>query len=192
MNLNSIVQQVEATQQQQAAAKAKTMNANTAQSAASSATNGSSTSNSTTNSATITANDFLTLLVSELQNQDPTANTDPNQYVNQLVNVNSLQQLISINQEVGSLSPSTPSSSGSNPSAGVHAAGATANSSSAQPTPAKTSTASALASYAAALQPGTPSALVAGHASNTPQSIPQAAATQQVPTSWWPGAGSTQ
>lgn len=192
MNLNSIVQQVEAAQQQQAAGKAKTMNANTAQSAASSATNGSSTSNSTTNSATITANDFLTLLVSELQNQDPTANTDPNQYVNQLVNVNSLQQLISINQEVGSLSPSTPSSSGSNPSAGAQAAGATANSLSAQPTPAKTSAASALASYAAALQPGTPSALVAGHASGTPHSIPQAAATQPVPTSWWPGAGSTQ
>lgn len=50
------------------------------------------------NSATITANDFLTLLVTELKNQDPTANTDPNAYVNQLVQVNSLQQLIQINQ----------------------------------------------------------------------------------------------
>jgi flagellar basal-body rod modification protein FlgD len=47
---------------------------------------------------TITANDFLTLLVTELKNQDPTANTDPNEYVNQLVQVNSLQQLIQINQ----------------------------------------------------------------------------------------------
>ena len=46
----------------------------------------------------ITANDFLTLLVTEMKNQDPTANTDPNQYINQLVNVNSLQQLISINE----------------------------------------------------------------------------------------------
>jgi flagellar basal-body rod modification protein FlgD len=55
-----------------------------------------STSNAT--AATISANDFLTLLVTELRNQDPTANTDPNEYVNQLVQVNSLEQLISINQ----------------------------------------------------------------------------------------------
>jgi len=49
-------------------------------------------------STTITANDFLTLLVTEMKNQDPTATTDPNEYVNQLVQVNSLQQLISINE----------------------------------------------------------------------------------------------
>ncbi len=33
-----------------------------------------------------------------MQNQDPTADTDPNEYINQLVQVNSLEQLISINQ----------------------------------------------------------------------------------------------
>lgn len=49
-------------------------------------------------SGTISANDFLTLLVTEMQNQDPTADTDPNEYINQLVQVNSLEQLISINQ----------------------------------------------------------------------------------------------
>lgn len=66
-------------------------------------------SNSDTNSTTtkssasgITANDFLTLLVTEMKNQDPTANNDPNQYINQLVNVNSLQQLISINETLTS------------------------------------------------------------------------------------------
>jgi flagellar basal-body rod modification protein FlgD len=48
--------------------------------------------------ASVTANDFLTLLVTELKNQDPTANTDPNEYINQLVQVNSLAQLVSINQ----------------------------------------------------------------------------------------------
>ncbi len=53
--------------------------------------------------STITANDFLTLLGSELKNQDPTAPTDPNAYIDQLVQVNSLQQLISINQGIGSL-----------------------------------------------------------------------------------------
>lgn len=53
---------------------------------------------SKTSAAGITANDFLTLLVTEMKNQDPTANTDPNEYINQLVNVNSLQQLISMNE----------------------------------------------------------------------------------------------
>jgi flagellar basal-body rod modification protein FlgD len=58
------------------------------------ATSGSSAADS----ASISANDFLTLLVTEMQNQDPTAATDPNEYINQLVQVNSLEQLISINQ----------------------------------------------------------------------------------------------
>ena len=55
-------------------------------------------SGSSEQAAGITANDFLTLLVTEMKNQDPTAQTDPNEYVNQLVQVNSLQQLISINE----------------------------------------------------------------------------------------------
>ncbi|HTH52944.1 MAG TPA: flagellar hook capping FlgD N-terminal domain-containing protein [Edaphobacter sp.] len=55
-------------------------------------------SSSTTDNSTITANDFLTLLVTELKNQDPTQPTDPNAYIQQLVGVNSLQQLISMNQ----------------------------------------------------------------------------------------------
>lgn len=55
-------------------------------------------SSSSGSSASIAANDFLTLLVTEMKNQDPTASTDPNEYVNQLVQVNSLQQLISINE----------------------------------------------------------------------------------------------
>ena len=64
-------------------------------------------------SSTISANDFLTLLVTEMQNQDPTADTDPNEYINQLVQVNSLEQLININQtlttDLGG-APSTTSS----------------------------------------------------------------------------------
>src|SRR5216683_3790557 len=54
-------------------------------------------------SSDITSNDFLTLLVSELKNQDPTQPTDPNQYITQLAQVNSLEQLISINQGIGTL-----------------------------------------------------------------------------------------
>jgi flagellar basal-body rod modification protein FlgD len=60
----------------------------------------SSSSSSSTSSSDITSNDFLTLLVTELQNQDPTQPTDPNTYIQQLVGVNSLQQLISINQDL--------------------------------------------------------------------------------------------
>ena len=81
--------------------------------AASSSTDGTDNSSSQDNSM-ITANDFLTLLVTELKNQDPTANTDPNAYVDQLVQVNSLQQLIQINQNtVATTSSSTPPTSGS-------------------------------------------------------------------------------
>ena len=63
-------------------------------------------------STVINSNDFLTLLVAEMKNQDPTQPTDPNQYIQQLVGVNSLQQLISINSELGrSTSATGPSSS---------------------------------------------------------------------------------
>ena len=71
------------------------------------------TDSSSQDNSLITANDFLTLLVTELKNQDPTANTDPNAYVDQLVQVNSLQQLIQINQNtVAPTSSSTPPTSG--------------------------------------------------------------------------------
>jgi flagellar basal-body rod modification protein FlgD len=60
----------------------------------------SSSAGATATASTISANDFLTLLVTEMKNQDPTANTDPNEYINQLVQVNSLEQLIDINQNL--------------------------------------------------------------------------------------------
>jgi flagellar basal-body rod modification protein FlgD len=72
----------------------------------------SSSSSSSTSTATITANDFLQLLVTELQNQDPTADTDPNEYVDQLVQVNSLQQLIQMNQTLDGGPTLTGASSG--------------------------------------------------------------------------------
>jgi flagellar basal-body rod modification protein FlgD len=69
------------------------------------------------NAASVSANDFLTLLVTEMKNQDPTANTDPNEYINQLVQVNSLEQLISINQNLSTAleTSATGSSQASNP-----------------------------------------------------------------------------
>jgi flagellar basal-body rod modification protein FlgD len=77
---------------------------------ATAADSNSGSSSGSQDDGTITANDFLTLLVTELKNQDPTANTDPNAYVDQLVQVNSLQQLIQINQNTTSTTGSAPSS----------------------------------------------------------------------------------
>lgn len=57
-------------------------------------------SSSSTSTSTISASDFMTLLVTEMKNQDPTQPTDPTQYVQQLVGVNSLEQLIDINKGV--------------------------------------------------------------------------------------------
>jgi flagellar basal-body rod modification protein FlgD len=67
--------------------------------------------------STVSANDFLTLLVTEMKNQDPTANTDPNEYINQLVQVNSLEQLISINQNLSTALGDSGSASGKSISA---------------------------------------------------------------------------
>jgi flagellar basal-body rod modification protein FlgD len=80
-----------------------------ARSSAAAGSAASSSSSSTSDSNDITSNDFLTLLVTEMQNQDPTQPTDPNAYIQQLVGVNSLQQLISINQELGTATGSTSS-----------------------------------------------------------------------------------
>lgn len=81
-----------------------------------SGTSGANSSSSTGAGASqITSNDFLTLLVSELKNQDPTQPTDPNAYIQQLVGVNSLQQLIQINQEVATIEPAANAAA---PSAG--------------------------------------------------------------------------
>jgi len=80
--------------------------------AASGAADSSTDGSSDSSSATISANDFLSLLVTEMQNQDPTADTDPNEYINQLVQVNSLEQLIDINQNLSTALGSAGGTSG--------------------------------------------------------------------------------
>lgn len=66
---------------------------------------------SATDSSTISSSDFLTLLVTQLKNQDPTQPSDPTAYVSQLVGVNSLQQLIDMNKQLTSLGGSTTGTS---------------------------------------------------------------------------------
>ena len=51
---------------------------------------------------------FLTLLVQELQNQDPTAPLDSTQMVGQMISLNQLDQLASINQVVTNALGSSP------------------------------------------------------------------------------------
>jgi flagellar basal-body rod modification protein FlgD len=63
---------------------------------------------------------FLSLLAQELQNQDPTAPVDPTAMVGQMISLNQLEQLISINQYI-----SGSSTTGST-TAATQAAGSTA------------------------------------------------------------------
>jgi flagellar basal-body rod modification protein FlgD len=66
---------------------------------------------SAADSSMISSTDFLTLLVTQLKNQDPTQPSDPTAYVSQLVGVNSLQQLIDVNKQLSSLGGSTTGTS---------------------------------------------------------------------------------
>ncbi|MGH9412367.1 MAG: flagellar hook capping FlgD N-terminal domain-containing protein [Terriglobales bacterium] len=79
--------------------------------AAATSPNGSSAPPSTTSSSSqsISMSDFMTMLTAEMQNQDPTSPLDPSQFISQLTQVNSLEQLISINQD---LTPTSSTSAG--------------------------------------------------------------------------------
>jgi len=92
----------------------------------------SSKSSSSSSSSTISANDFLTLLVTEMKNQDPTASTDPNAYINQLVSVNSLEQLININQTLTTAYPAKTTTASKDVSAESAPIAAVASATSAQ------------------------------------------------------------
>lgn len=61
------------------------------------------TTTSATKSANSDKNTFMTLLVEQLKHQDPLAPQDGAQFVAQLAQFNSLEQLVSINQELGQL-----------------------------------------------------------------------------------------
>jgi len=58
---------------------------------------------STSSSKDVGADAFLKLLVEQLKNQDPLAPQDGAQFVAQLAQFNSLEQLISINGRLGQL-----------------------------------------------------------------------------------------
>jgi flagellar basal-body rod modification protein FlgD len=62
---------------------------------------------------------FLSLLAQELENQDPTAPVDPTAMVGQMISLNQLEQLISINQAVGGSASTTGTTADVAQAAGV-------------------------------------------------------------------------
>lgn len=58
-----------------------------------------------------TENMFMSLLVAQLKNQDPTQPTDGVQFLQQLTDINSLEQLLSIHQDLDTMSGKTSASS---------------------------------------------------------------------------------
>jgi flagellar basal-body rod modification protein FlgD len=132
-SIASLISQVQAARHAQGAAHASASlpasgSVANPMAAATGTTSGASSGSS---SADISSSDFLTLLVTEMQNQDPTADTDPNEYINQLVQVNSLEQLISINQNLTTAlgtSPTTPGATAGTATGASQAVGAKASS----------------------------------------------------------------
>lgn len=81
----------------------------------------SSSSTATTIDNTLDANSFITLLTTELQSQDPTNPIDPTQFVDQLTDLNSLQELIQIRSDLDSLVGDTTAAASGSESAGTTA-----------------------------------------------------------------------
>lgn len=84
-------------------------------------TSSTGTSSSDTSSSGLTGTDagttFLNLLVKELQNQDPDSPVDSTQMVGQMISLNQLDQLISINQTL--TTATTPVTAARKQTAGV-------------------------------------------------------------------------
>ncbi|HVT97771.1 MAG TPA: flagellar hook capping FlgD N-terminal domain-containing protein [Acidobacteriaceae bacterium] len=76
------------------------------QAASTNGTSGSNNSTDTGNSSLSAGNlqgTFINLLVTELQNQDPTQPVDPSQMVAQMVSLNQLDQLIMMNETLNTI-----------------------------------------------------------------------------------------
>jgi len=76
----------------------------------SSATGGTSTSSSGNSLDNVNENEFLQLLVAQIQYQDPTNPTDSTAFVTQLAQFSSLEQLIDIRTDLDSMTQSTSTS----------------------------------------------------------------------------------
>jgi flagellar basal-body rod modification protein FlgD len=93
----------------------------------SSGTSSSSSSNAADNPEA-TKEQFISLLVAQLQNQDPTNPVDGTQFLSQLTEINSLEQLLDIRQDLDQMSGQTApanatGSSGTGSSSGSSSSG---------------------------------------------------------------------
>jgi len=95
--------------------------ATTANSASTASSTAAAAASSTSNKASVssTLNTFLSLLTTQLKNQDPLKATDPNQFTQELIQINTLEQqvagntsLSSIDTKLSTLSSTTALSSG--------------------------------------------------------------------------------
>lgn len=66
-------------------------------------TNTASASNTSENLGTISTNDFLTLFVEQLKNQDPLEPMDNSEYITQLAQISLLEQICTLNEKIDSL-----------------------------------------------------------------------------------------
>jgi len=113
--------------------------------AATAATGTSNTTSTATSSATTNiGSTFLNLLVQELQNQDPTAPMDSTAMVGQMISLNQLDQLTSINQELGGSSSTSTSGVQQGTQAAMQSAQASTGSNSSSGTSAQAAASQAL------------------------------------------------
>src|SRR5580692_7678979 len=70
------------------------------------AASGSGSSSGITGAATLGGTDFLTLMLAQLQNQDPTSPVDSNTFLTQLAQLSEVQGITQLNTSFGSLSSS--------------------------------------------------------------------------------------
>jgi flagellar basal-body rod modification protein FlgD len=71
---------------------------------------GASDSGSAPGTATLGGTNFLTLMLAQLKNQDPTSPVDSNQFLNQLASLSTVQGITQLNTSFGALSTSLVSS----------------------------------------------------------------------------------
>jgi flagellar basal-body rod modification protein FlgD len=86
------------------------------QTSAQAASSSNSSSSSSSSSSLVSESQFLSLLITQLQNQDPLNPIDNDDFISQLATFSSLDQLISINQAVTEMAnyfQGTASTSGS-------------------------------------------------------------------------------
>jgi len=164
MNIQGITPNVDAPLMAQNASSPRT-----AGTTSSSSSSSSTSSDSLGTSAASLQDTFLNLLVTELQNQDPTSPVDPTEMVGQMVSLNQLDQLMSINQTLDSMAGTSGSSIATtqSPTAGPRVASAAGSTAASGSTPAATSAIPQLAAATALSQqqsvytpPPTPNALM--------------------------------